>query len=54
MLVAALGFATEIVLGIVAAGREGYLNQASLAEAHLVIGYVTTAAVGVGTAALFF
>jgi hypothetical protein len=54
MLVATVGFAAEIVLGIYAASREGYVNQASLAEAHLVLGYVTLGAVGVGTAALFF
>jgi hypothetical protein len=54
MLIATLGFATSIALGIYSASREGYVNQASLAEAHLVVGYVTLGAVGVGTAALFF
>jgi hypothetical protein len=54
MLVATAGFVAEIVLGIYAASREGYVDQASFAQAHLVIGYVTAGAVGVGTAALFF
>jgi len=54
MLVATLGFATEIVLGIVAVAREGHLNQQDFAEAHLVVGYTTAAAMATGIGALFF
>jgi hypothetical protein len=52
MLVATLGYAAEIVLGIVTVSREGHLNQQSVAEAHLVTGYVTTAAVATGVGVL--
>ncbi len=54
MLVAAVGFAAEIPLGIYTVSQEGNANQASLALAHLIIGYITAAALGVGTAALLF
>ena len=54
MLVATLGFATEIVLGVVAVAREGHLNQQDFAEAHLVVGYTTAAAMATGVGALFF
>jgi hypothetical protein len=54
MLVAAVGFAAEIPLGIYTVSQEGHANQASLALAHLIIGYITAAALGVGTAALLF
>ena len=52
MLVATLGYAAEIVLGIITVAREGHLNQQAVAEAHLVTGYVTTAAVATGVGAL--
>ena len=52
--VATLGMASEAVLGIWAHGREGYLNQPDLAAAHLVIGYVTLAAVSLGVGAIVF
>jgi hypothetical protein len=54
MLVASLCFAAEIPLGIYTVSQEGHANQASLALAHLILGYVTATALAVGTAALFF
>jgi hypothetical protein len=54
MLVATLGFAAEIPLGIYTVSQEGHANQASLALAHLILGYITVTALAVGTAALFF
>jgi hypothetical protein len=46
--------AGQIVLGIWTSGREGNQNQQSVAMAHLVLGYVTLAAVGTGVGALVF
>ncbi len=54
MFTAAAGMAAQGVLGIVTREREGYLNQPDLAAAHLVIGYVTLAAVTVGVGAIVF
>jgi hypothetical protein len=54
MLVATLCYVAEIPLGIYTVSQEGHANQADLALAHLVLGYVTLTAVAVGTAALFF
>ena len=52
--VATLGMAAEAVLGIWTRTREGYLNQPDFATAHLVIGYVTFAAVSLGVGAIVF
>jgi hypothetical protein len=54
MLTATAGYATSAVLGIYTAQREGYLNQQSLATAHLVVGYVTFAALTLGVGAIVF
>lgn len=54
MLVATIGMATEVPLGIWTVTREGYTNQGTLALTHLVIGYVTAAAFTAGATALFF
>lgn len=52
--VAAAGMAAQGVVGIWADRREGYLDQKQLATTHLVIGYVTLVAVGVGVGAITF
>lgn len=54
MFTAALGMAAQAGLGIWAQSREGYLNQQGIARAHLVVGYVTLAAVATGVSALVF
>jgi hypothetical protein len=54
MFTAATGMASEAVLGIVTASREGYQNQKSIGTAHLVIGYVTLAAIITGVSAIVF
>jgi hypothetical protein len=54
MFTAATGMASEAVLGMVTASREGYLNQKSIGTAHLVIGYVTLAAIITGVSAIVF
>jgi hypothetical protein len=54
MFTATGGMAAQIALGIWTTGREGNLNQQSLATAHLVLGYVTLAAVLTGVGALVF
>lgn len=54
MFTAATGMATQAVLGIVTTSREGYLNQKSIGTAHLVIGYVTLAAIVTGVSAIVF
>jgi hypothetical protein len=54
MLTATAGMAAEIVLGILTAGREGYLNQPDFAAAHLVIGYATFAAISLGVGVIVF
>jgi hypothetical protein len=54
MFTAAAGMATQVALGVWTQSREGYMNQQSIATAHLVIGYVTLAAVATGIGALVF
>ncbi len=54
MFTATGGMVAQAVLGIWTTGREGYLNQQSIATAHLVVGYVTLAAVATGVGALVF
>jgi hypothetical protein len=54
MFTAATGMASEAVLGMVTASREGYFNQKSIGTAHLVIGYVTLAAIITGVSAIVF
>jgi hypothetical protein len=54
MAVAAAGMAAQGVVGIWADRREGYLDQKRLATTHLVIGYATLVAVGVGVGVIAF
>jgi hypothetical protein len=54
MLIATVGFVAQIVLGIIAVSHEGYTDQATIATAHLVIGYSTLAALGTGVTVLLF
>ena len=54
MFSAAAGMLAQGVLGVWTQSREGYLNQQSIGTAHLVIGYVTLAAVATGIGALVF
>jgi hypothetical protein len=54
MFTAAAGMATEVGLGIYTASREGYLDQASLARTHLVVGYITLAATYLGVGSIVF
>ena len=54
MIAATVGMLAEIGLGIYTAHREGYLNQASYARAHLIIGYSTAAATYVGVGSIVF
>lgn len=44
----------QAALGIWTQSREGYLNQQSIAIAHLALGYATLGVVGVGVGALVF
>lgn len=52
MFTAAGGMLAQGVLGIWTKDREGFQNQHGIATAHLVIGYVTLAAVATGIGAL--
>lgn len=54
MFTAAAGMVAQGVLGVWTQSREGYLNQQTIATAHLAIGYVTLAAVAAGVSALVF
>jgi len=54
MTVAAAGMATQIVLGIVAASKEGQYSQRDFAMAHQIIGYTTLAASVAGFTVLTF
>lgn len=54
MATAAAGMAAEAVLGIWTSQREGYLNQPDMAAAHLVVGYVTFAALTLGVGVIVF
>ena len=52
MFTAAAGMVAEGALGIWTQQREGYLNQPTVARAHLVLGYVVLTAVTAGVAAI--
>jgi hypothetical protein len=54
MAAAAAGMLTQGVLGAATRSREGRLDQAQLARAHLAVGYATFAAFGVAVGALVF
>ncbi|MBS2022455.1 MAG: hypothetical protein JST92_08600 [Deltaproteobacteria bacterium] len=54
MLAATGGMVAQGVLGFYTASREGYVNQSSMASAHLVIGYATFAAMALAVGALVF
>jgi hypothetical protein len=50
--IAAAGFAAEIVLGFVAASREGKISQRDFALAHQIVGYATLTSAAAGFAIL--
>lgn len=54
MFTATAGMLAQGILGILTTSREGHLNQQGLAEAHLVVGYVTLGAMAFGVSALVF
>jgi hypothetical protein len=54
MIVATAGLATQIVLGILTAGKEGTLAQRDFALAHQIVGYTTLAATAAGFLVLTF
>ena len=54
MTVAAAGMATQIVLGIVTASKEGQYSQRDFALAHQIVGYTTLAASVAGFTVLTF
>jgi hypothetical protein len=54
MIVATAGMATQIILGIATAGKEGTLAQRDLALAHQIVGYTTLAATYTGYLVLTF
>ncbi len=54
MTVAAAGMATQIVLGIITASKEGQPVQRDFARAHQIVGYTTLAASVVGFTVLTF
>ena len=54
MIVATAGMATQIVLGILTAGKEGTLAQRNFAVAHQIVGYTTLAATAAGFLVLTF
>ena len=54
MTVAAVGMATQIVLGIVTASKEGQASQRDFALAHQIVGYTTLAATLTGFTVLTF
>jgi cytochrome b561 len=54
MAVATAGMVAQGALGIYANQQEGRINQAQVAQTHLVIGYVTLAAVCVAVGAIVF
>ena len=51
---ASAGMAAQAVLGIYSTQREGFQNQRGFATAHLVVGYVTLAAMLFGVGAMVF
>ncbi len=54
MTIAAVGYATQIVLGIVAARKEGKISQRDFALAHEIVGYGTLVATAGGFLVLTF
>jgi hypothetical protein len=54
MIVATAGMATQIVLGIMTAGKEGKIAQRDFALAHQIVGYTTLAATTAGFLVLTF
>ncbi len=54
MATATAGMVAQVALGIWTSSREGYLNQPDIATAHLVVGYVTFAAITLGVGAIVF
>ncbi|MFL5413538.1 MAG: hypothetical protein ACJ79D_19410 [Myxococcales bacterium] len=54
MIVATAGMATQIILGIATAGKEGTLAQRDLALAHQIVGYTTLVATYTGFLVLTF
>jgi hypothetical protein len=54
MIVATAGMATQIVLGIMTAGKEGTVAQRDFALAHQIVGYTTLAATAAGFLVLTF
>jgi hypothetical protein len=54
MALATVGMIAQGYYGFHTSGREGYLDQASIAKTHLVLGYATLAALTVGVGAITF
>jgi uncharacterized membrane protein YidH (DUF202 family) len=54
MFTAAAGMVAQATLGIASVQREGYQDQRTLATAHLVVGYITLAAMLLGVSAMVF
>ncbi|MFL5249285.1 MAG: hypothetical protein ACJ79V_15820, partial [Myxococcales bacterium] len=54
MIVATAGMATQIILGIATAGKEGTPAQRDLALAHQIVGYTTLVATYTGFLVLTF
>jgi hypothetical protein len=54
MIVATAGMATQIVLGMLTAGKEGSVAQRDFALAHQIVGYTTLAATAAGFLVLTF
>ena len=54
MIVATAGMATQVVLGILTAGKEGTVAQRDFALAHQIVGYTTLAATAAGFVVLTF
>jgi len=52
--VATAGLVTQIILGVVTAGKGGSASQKDFAMAHQIVGYTTFAATAVGFAVLTF
>ena len=52
MAVATAGMVAQVVLGLVAASKEGKLSQRDFALAHQIIGYTTAAATAGGFVAI--
>jgi len=54
MIVATAGMATQVLLGILTAGKEGTVAQRDFALAHQIVGYTTLAATAAGFVVLTF